>query len=160
MDLNLKTVVLISFSVLTGVFNNVYSSYTRKSKNKTLGEIGRKMSVPGCNKVLWRDCLTKVEFNTAYIAHIIADKQSGPRGDIKLSKILTKDISNLMLLCDDHHRLLDKEKIDEHPVELLRKYKKEHEDRIERVTGIILDRRTHVILYGANIGEQSSPLIN
>ncbi len=99
-----------------------------------------------------------MEFNTAYIAHIIADKPSGPRGDIKLSKKMAKEINNLMLLCDDHHRLIDKEKIDEHPVELLRKYKKEHEDRIERVTGIILDRRTHTILYGANIGEQSSPL--
>ena len=129
-----------------------------KVKIRLWGKSAGRCQYPGCNKVLWRDCLTKVEFNTAYIAHIIADKQSGPRGDIKLSKILTKDISNLMLLCDDHHRLIDKEKIDEHPVELLRKCKKEHEDRIERVTGIILDRRTHAILYGANIGEQSSPL--
>jgi hypothetical protein len=129
-----------------------------KVKIRLWGKSAGRCQYPGCNKVLWRDGLTKVEFNTAYIAHIIAAKPNGPRGDIKLSKILAKDINNLMLLCDDHHRLIDKEKIDEHPVELLRKYKKEHEDRIERVTGIIPERRTYAILYGANIGEQSSPL--
>ena len=129
-----------------------------KVKLRLWGKAAGRCQYPGCNKVLWRDDLTKVEFNTAYIAHIIADKQNGPRGNIKLSKILAKDMNNLMLLCDEHHRLIDKEQIEEHPVDLLRNYKKEHESRIERVTDIIPDKQTHVILYGANIGEQSSPL--
>ncbi len=62
-----------------------------KGKIRLWGKSAGRCQYPGCNKILWRDCLNKVEFNTAYIAHIIADKPSGPRGDIKLSKILTKD---------------------------------------------------------------------
>jgi hypothetical protein len=38
-----------------------------------------------------------------------------------------------MLLCDTHHRLIDdKEQVEAHPVELLKAFKKEHEDRIFR----------------------------
>lgn len=122
------------------------------------GKSSGRCQYPGCNKILWRDDLTKEEFNIAYIAHIIANKPNGPRGDKKLSKELARDISNLMLLCDDHHRLIDKEKVDEHPVELLREYKREHEKRIEKITDIAPDMQTHVLLYGANIGKQSSPL--
>ncbi len=129
-----------------------------KVKFKLWGKSAGRCQYPGCNKILWRDDLTKVEFNTAYIAHIIANKPNGPRGDKKLSKELAWDISNLMLLCDDHHRLIDKEKVDEHTVELLREYKREHENRIERITDITPNMQTHVLLYGANIGEQSSPL--
>ena len=129
-----------------------------KVKLRLWGKSAGRCQYPGCNKILWRDDLTKVEYNTAYIAHIIADKPNGPRGDIVLSKKLAMDISNLILLCDEHHRLIDKEKVDEHPVELLREYKREHENRIERITDISPEMQTHALLYGANIGEQSSPL--
>jgi hypothetical protein len=129
-----------------------------KVKLRLWGKTAGRCQYPGCNKNLWRDDQTKVEFNTAYIAHIVADKPNGPRGDKLLSKKLARDISNLMLLCDEHHRLIDKEKVDEHPAELLREYKREHENRIEKITDISPDMQTHVLLYGANIGEQSSPL--
>jgi hypothetical protein len=36
--------------------------------------------------------------------------------------------------------------------------KKEHEQRISTLTAIKPDRRTHILLYGANIGSQVSPL--
>jgi len=36
--------------------------------------------------------------------------------------------------------------------------KRFHEQRIERVTGIAVDRRSHILLYGANVGDYSSPL--
>lgn len=107
----------------------------------------------GCNKPLWIDSLTRTEFNTAYIAHIIADEPGGPRGDIKLSEKLKADISNLMLMCDEHHRLIDREDIEGHPVERLREMKRNHEDRIELVTSLAVNKRSHILLYGANIGQ-------
>lgn len=107
---------------------------------------------------LWLDITTKYEFNTAYIAHIIADSPDGPRGDPVLSKQLEADLSNLMLLCDQHHRLIDKEDVIGHPVARLRSMKEAHERRIEIVSGIGADRQSHVLLYGANIGELSSPV--
>lgn len=112
----------------------------------------------GCNKELSFDSMSKKMMNASYIAHIIADSESGPRGDKKLSLILAKDISNLMLLCDEHHRLIDIEDVDGHSVELLNAMKKEHEELMRRVTDISHARPAHVILYGANIGSGDSIL--
>jgi hypothetical protein len=107
----------------------------------------------GCNHPLWMDDVTKAEFNKAYIAHIVADKPDGPRGDPVLSEVLKADISNLMLLCDTHHRLVDIAAVGQHSVDRLRTMKAEHEDRIVRVGGIAADRQSEVLLYGANIGD-------
>lgn len=112
----------------------------------------------GCNRPLYLDDLTKAEFNQSYIAHIIADNSGGPRGDALLSEQLQDDLSNLMLMCDTHHRLVDKADVEGHPVARLRKMKFDHEVRIETLTSIKPDKRSHVILYGARIGEHGAPL--
>lgn len=112
----------------------------------------------GCNQPLYMDNLTKAEFNTSYIAHIIADKPNGPRGDKALSELLKADISNLMLLCDVHHRLIDIADVIGHPVNLLKEMKNKHENRIELVTQIAPQKNSHIVLYGTNIGQHGSPL--
>ena len=120
------------------------------------GKSAGRCQYEGCNKQLYLDSLTKAEFNTSYIAHIIADSENGPRGDKVLSEKLKDDISNLMLLCDEHHRLIDKKQVKEHPVERLTKMKKEHEGRMVRLTDIQEQKEAHIILYGANIGSHTS----
>lgn len=110
----------------------------------------------GCNMVLWRDDITPAAINRAYVAHIVGDKPDGPRGHPEDSRRLAADFSNLMLLCDTHHRLVDREAVAEHPVERLREMKQRHEDRIELLTSIAPDKKTTPLLYGANIGQQSS----
>ena len=122
------------------------------------GKAGGRCQYEGCSKALWRDDLTKAEFNVAYIAHIIADKPNGPRGHLELSGKLSSDINNLMLMCDEHHRLIDKMDVTGHPVERLRSMKTRQEARIELLTSLREDKKSHVLLYGANIGEQSAPL--
>jgi len=129
-----------------------------KIKIRLWGKASGRCEYEGCNKPLWLDFLTKAEFNTAYIAHIIADQPDGPRGDTKLSKKLKNDISNLMLMCDEHHRLIDKEDVQGHPVERLREMKRKHENRIEILTSICEDKQSHILLYGANVGRQNAPL--
>jgi hypothetical protein len=112
----------------------------------------------GCNKSLYLDLVTKRDFNQYYLAHIVADEPNGPRGDAKLSKLLAKELSNLMLLCDTHHRLIDQEDIEGHTKSRLLLMKKEHEDRIERVTDISPNMQSHVVIYKANIGLQTPSL--
>lgn len=90
--------------------------------------------------------------NRAYLAHIVADEPRGPRGDAKRSKKLAKALSNLMLLCDTHHRLVDKEDVTGHPESRLLEMKAEHEDRIETLTEIQVNRRTRIVVMHANIG--------
>ncbi len=111
-----------------------------------------------CNEKLFVDPLTKAVFNQSYIAHIIADQPNGPRGHQIRSEKLKADLSNLMLLCDRHHRLIDKEDVRGHPVERLTEMKKIHEDRIAILSSITEEKSSNVVLYGANIGNHDSPL--
>lgn len=129
-----------------------------KVKVRLWGKAGGRCEYEGCNTRLWLDTLTQAEFNAAYIAHIIADQPGGPRGDAILSEQLKSDITNLMLMCDKHHRLIDRDDVEGHPIERLRTMKRLHENRIDGLTEIAPDKQSHVILYGANIGAQGSPL--
>lgn len=115
---------------------------------------GGRCEYPQCNVALWRDDITLTQMNRAYLAHIVADSPGGPRGDPVLSPQLAKDPSNIMLLCDTHHRLIDRDDVQGHPVELLSEYKEEHEDRIERQTAIQTNLRTELLLFGTKIKER------
>lgn len=106
-----------------------------------------------CNIPLWKDQLMQQNMNKAYISHIIAAKENGPRGEKGKSEELELEFSNLMLLCDECHNRIDKSQLSEHPKELLYQMKQNHEERIERVTGITENKKSHIVIYTANIGE-------
>ncbi len=129
-----------------------------KVKIRLWGKSAGRCQYKGCNKALYIDSVTKAEFNTAYIAHIIADSPKGPRGDDVLSEQLKSNISNLMLMCDEHHRLIDRGDLEGHPIELLQDMKKDHESRIEMLASLNSDAQSHIVLYGANIGEHTAPI--
>jgi hypothetical protein len=134
-------------------------SYIPESvKIRLWGKAAGRCEYEGCNVPLWLDKLTQAEFNVAYIAHIIADRSTGPRGDPVLSEQLKSDLSNLMLMCDTHHRRIDHDDVAGHPVERLRAMKDSHEQRVELVGALGPEKRSHVILYGANIGQHNAPL--
>jgi hypothetical protein len=109
----------------------------------------------GCNKLLYKDDLTSEEINRAFVAHIVAASPDGPRGDATMSAQLVDDIDNVMLLCHDHHRLIDHEQVAEHSVERLREMKKKHEDRIRMVTEIDAAKVSVPFVYGVNIGKEA-----
>lgn len=129
-----------------------------KVKIRLWGTAAGRCQDQGCNTPLWLDARTKHEFNPAYIVHIVADSPDGPRGDPVRSDQLKCKLSNLMLLCDPHHRLVDKEGVPGHPEARLAAMKHAHERRIETVTGIAHSRQSHMLLYGANIGDHASPV--
>ena len=134
------------------------TSITAKNQNLLWTVSGGRCEYAGCNKILHTDILTKKRYNSAYIAHIVADKPNGPRGDIVRSKLLCDDISNLILLCNEHHNLIDKVDVNGHPESRLLVMKRQHEERIRRITGIAPNMSSEIILYGANIGTNNSPL--
>jgi hypothetical protein len=72
--------------------------------------------------------------------------------------LLADDVANLMLMCDRHHRLIDREAVADYPEVVLLDMKRRHEARIEAVTDIDEDRASHVVLYGARIGEHDYPV--
>lgn len=65
------------------------------------------------------------------IAHIVADSRQGPRGDSPLSDEERSKQSNLILLCSNHHSIIDKQK-HTYSIQVLRQMKADHEAFVER----------------------------
>lgn len=111
-----------------------------------------------CNTPLIGDYISGNEDpNFGFVAHIVAEKATGPRGDAVRSLLLADEPSNLMLMCYPHHKLIDVDRVDDYPEQLLLDMKAAHEDRIRIVTDILADRASHVLRYGAKIGNHTSP---
>lgn len=127
------------------------TSIPNKVSNLLWAKSAGRCQYEGCNKILYEDIITKSSYNSAYIAHIVADSENGPRGDKEQSNKLSSDIDNLMLLCDEHHRLIDKVDVEGHTVERLINMKKKHEDRIALLTSIDINKQTNIVIYKANI---------
>ena len=113
-----------------------------------------------CNRLLIKSPVTQESVNIADKAHIYSFSEKGPRGWGFFRYALRKinDSSNLLLVCHDCHKNIDKANGADYLAELLQKWKAEHENRIRTVTGISPDRKSNVIFYCARIGEQDSPL--
>lgn len=122
------------------------------------GRAAGRCEFAGCNKPLWRSSVTQEPVNIAQKAHIYSFSEDGPRGNAGISEEELNGHDNLLLVCHECHV-----KIDHAPdggryaVAVLRAMKTRHERRVEIVTGIDADRRSHLLLYGANVGDHSSP---
>lgn len=123
--------------------------------SKIWAKSGGRCEYEGCNKLLYRDDLTNDELNGGLIAHIVAASPGGPRGDDVESARLVDDIDNVMLMCHEHHRLIDHEAEKDHPVERLQAMKRKHEDRIRTLTEIQDSKISTPLMYAANIGIQT-----
>jgi len=112
-----------------------------------------------CNKSLIGDYSSGNEdANFGFIAHIVGEKETGPRGDRVRSPQLEDDVSNLMLMCYPHHKLIDVDEKDNYPEDRLLAMKAAHEDRVRILTDMVPDRASHVLRYGAKIGTNESPV--
>jgi len=115
----------------------------------------------GCNRILYRSPVTGEPVNISEKAHIYSFSKDGPRswGPFSSKKHELNDVSNLMLVCHDCHKTIDQDKDGErYTADLLIDWKRQHELRIAVVTGIHPGKKSHVVLYGANIGEHYSSL--
>ncbi|MEX0613995.1 MAG: SAVED domain-containing protein [Pirellulales bacterium] len=123
------------------------------------GRAAGRCEFAGCNRPLWKSTVTQEPVNVAQQAHIYSFSENGPRGNAGVSDEELNSTENLMLVCHPCHRKIDQhEDGGRYTASLLKSMKHEHERRVEIVTGISSDRQSHVLFYGANIGEQSSPL--
>ncbi|WP_316348106.1 SAVED domain-containing protein [Desulfuromonas acetoxidans] len=115
----------------------------------------------GCNRILYKSPVTQERVNISEKAHIYSFSEDGPRGwgPFKKNPQGLNDVGNLMLMCHDCHKTIDQDKDGtKYSGSLLQQWKKEHEHRVVTVTGIASNRKSHVVFYGSNIGEQRSPL--
>lgn len=63
------------------------------------------------------------------VAHIAASSDDGPRGDHRVDPADRDLFENLILLCDEHHKLVDDRKLwRQYPKEMLREWKNDREE--------------------------------
>lgn len=87
------------------------------------------------------------------IAHIIADSSSGPRGERRgISEEQVNKYNNLVLLCKNHHKLID-DQPNTYTVEALKTLKQEHEEWVEASLGIDLVKQQHDEIYANYLEE-------
>ena len=123
------------------------------------GKAAGRCEFAGCNKPLWKSSVTQEQVNIAQKAHIYSFSGSGPRGNRSISKDQINSLGNLILVCHGCHQKIDaRQDGGRYSAQLLQRMKGKHEERIERVTGIAANRKSHIVLYGANVGDHTSPL--
>ncbi|MDT9547344.1 MAG: SAVED domain-containing protein [Chlorobium phaeovibrioides] len=115
----------------------------------------------GCNRILYKSPVTQERVNISEMAHIYSFSEAGPRGwgPLKKNSQSLNDVGNLMLMCHDCHKKIDQDKEGgKYSAPMLIQWKAEHELKVCIVTGIKANRKSHVVFYVSNIGEQRSPL--
>lgn len=112
-----------------------------------------------CNRILYRDTFDKAfEYPIADKAHNVANSPDWVRGDRLRSQELTKDINNILLLCPTCHREIDRNR-KRYSEDCLKKIKKEHENRIEHLTGFTKDKYSNIITCVFDINNTRTPVI-
>lgn len=103
-------------------------AYTEKTRLLVWTQSGGRCAYSGCGKALVLDVGDGDVSLVGQMAHIVANSRQGPRGHDPLDDEARRDAANFILLCPEHHKL-----VDDHPrrfpVPVLRRMKREHEGR-------------------------------
>lgn len=107
-------------------------SINTKVKRKLLAASGGFCGNPNCHKNLFDFFESGEITNIEELAHIIGQKEDGPRGDDELPLTQRDEFDNIILLCPTCHTTIDKNP-QLFPKETIRKWKREHQERIENL---------------------------
>lgn len=121
-----------------------------KTLNMLFAHAAGRCQFEGCNKSVLVDELTLKKFNKGNVAHIVASSPNGARGDAVRSHQLSGELSNLMLLCPEHHKEID-DFPDDFPEEMLLEMKRKHEEAISAQCDLIYKEASEVIMVSAPI---------
>jgi hypothetical protein len=99
-----------------------------RTKQILWGKAGATCAFPGCRRPLVRDATPNDrEVLVGEIAHIVAQSQGGPRREADIPGGCIDGYSNLILLCHEHHELVDQQH-HTYSVEHLLQFKTDHEE--------------------------------
>ncbi len=107
--------------------------FTKSTINQVMRDSHGYCMFEGCGEKLDIDYLTGESGNYSYLAHNVASSESGPRGIIYLSEHLSDTPSNVLLLCDKHHRLIDRVACANYPASRLTQMRSEFQINAEKL---------------------------
>lgn len=115
-------------------------------------DAGGRCMYRGCAKDVGRTSLTGKAAAAAYLAHIVASDEDGPRGDYT-SQALSDDPGNVMLMCDEHHRLIDRIDVNGHPAQKLNDMRREHVEMVRRALDGLAFKRSKAVALLADVAD-------
>lgn len=138
---------------------------TVSSKGRTgevPGDVGRRVAMQaawrcqfaGCGKDLSTHFATGAKGNFSYLAHIVASSPEGPRGDPVQSARLASSEENVMLLCDECHRLIDRVAPSQYSAQTLREMKASNVAAVRRLLDSLQYPEVEPIMLVGNISGQ------
>lgn len=125
-----------------------------KDKAMIAAKAGYRCQFTGCGEDLTSALGQNTTGNYGYFAHIVAASPDGPRGHVTESPRLAKDATNILFLCDKHHRLIDRVAPDDYSIERLRAMREDSLARVETALGTL--KMTEAVVFDliANIEGQ------
>lgn len=110
--------------------------FPQRVKDVLAGRAGHRCSFPGCGKVTIGPGVSQSDIsNSGVAAHIYSASEGGPRGTNGSIPAERSKPENGIWLCAEHARLVDTNRGDRYPAEILRRYKYLHENRIAMEQG-------------------------
>lgn len=113
----------------------------------------------GCNKPVLFDELTLKIYNKSNVAHIVASSPRGARGDEIRSHQLSDKLDNLMLMCPEHHKLID-DFVEDYPEDRLLEMKRKHEEAIAMQCGLIYKEPSEILMVSSPIKGRTPVTVN
>lgn len=129
---------------------------SEKTAWQVWADAGGRCMFAGCGTNLAGIPLYNAPARIGYLAHIIASDPNGPRGTLADSHQRSDDPSNIMLMCDGHHRLIDSFAPDDYPADRLVAMRQNHQDLVNRYLGALAYPRAKAIAIHANLGNIST----
>lgn len=126
-------------------------SISLKTHKMLWGRSGNRCAFPDCRRILVEDeTQTDDESIIGDEAHIVAIEPDGPRGESNLTLKQRDKYDNLILLCKNHHKLID-DQPNTYTVEVLRRMKQEHIDWVNQNLNPDVDKQKDEEIYATYI---------
>lgn len=98
---------------------------------KLIAVSGGRCQFEGCNCNVFKDSITWTVINKSNVAHIVGASPDGPRGTAYSHDVSNK-LENLMLLCLDHHKVVDSD-TQTYTIERLKEMKELQEKKVQEL---------------------------
>ena len=147
-----RTTRLVSFSLSS--LCCIPMSVSLKTQVMLWGRAAHRCAFPDCRLILVADATeTDDESLIGEVCHIVGQSPGGPRGETDLSAEKRDKYSNLILLCRNHHKVIDDQEIT-YTIDRLHEMKNAHEAWVsDSLQGYDASRQRDNELYASYIDE-------
>ncbi len=126
---------------------------------KLVADSGGRCNYPGCGEKVIFEYEDGTFVKVVEFCHIIGESSRGPRGHPKNSELKKEDPENIILLCANHHKVIDNNEV-EYTVESLKQMKLNHTRWVnERLDGL-KEAVWTLLLHSGNVTGTGAPKID